>query len=384
MKFNRNKWWGKHERFCRQVRVLYGRVQQRENSILNGINVFIPIMLTALIFLSCIIFAIWHEFKAENVRNWIFLLAGVWGVYGIIIAGRRTAALEKQVRIQEQGQVAERLARAAEQLSSDVMSVRILAILSLGKIAVEADKKICLDVMRVLCAYIREKRSVKKESKTVFSNEQRNAQTFFPEDVQKIIDVLDEIRTNRPDSFIGGYYIKFPNIDFSGAIFRHCNLSGVNLLGANLQCANLWRANLSGANLSSADLSGADLLGANLSGANLWDANLSGANLWRANLSGANLWRANLSGANLLGANLSGANLLGVDLSEANLSGANLSGANLSGANLLGANLSGADLLDADLSGAMELDTAKNLETVKNPPQEILDEIEMQKREGQK
>ena len=62
----------------------------------------------------------------------IFTCGRLGYLLAIIIAGRRTAEFAKQVRIQEQGQVAERLAKAAEQLSSKVMSVRILAILSLG------------------------------------------------------------------------------------------------------------------------------------------------------------------------------------------------------------------------------------------------------------
>ena len=357
MKFNRNKWWGKHGRFCRQVRVLYGRVrefsqphvstilghvkvlygrtqkcsppfilaipgqikalyekaQRSENTILDGINIFVPLFLTALIVLGCIIFAPWHVFSAANVRNWIFLLAGVWGVYGIIIAGRRTAEFAKQVRIQEQGQVADSLARAAEQLSSAVMSVRILAIVSLRKIALGADMRMCADIIEILCAYAREKNKYPMQ-----------------DDTRKAVIVLGHIKKNMK-----------------------------------------WNIYV---DLSKINLSGADLRNANLSEFHLWESDLRNANLMYANLLGANLSDANLSGANLMYANLSGAIL----------SGANLSGANLYNANLSGANLSGAGLLDYSLSDVKGLDTAKNLETVKNPPKKILEEIERRKQSGQK
>ena len=380
MKFNRNKWWGKHERFCRQVRVLYGRVrefskphvstilghvkvlygrtqkcsppfilaipgqikalyekaQRSENTILDGINIFVPLFLTALIVLGCIIFVSRYDLSAGNIRNWIFLFAGVWGFYGIIVAGRRTAEFAKQVRIQEQGQVAERLAKAAEQLSSAVMSIRILAILSLEKIAIEAEDEIREDVVKVLCAYIREKYPAKRKNKILsFSDE-----SPMQDDIKEIINVLSYVQIKKDDQI----QINLPETnlslgEFSGIIFKY--------------------ANLSGANLSSINLSGTNLLGVDL-----LDANLSSADLGYANLSGADL---------------SGANLSNADLGHANLSGANLSNADLGHANLLDA-----DLSNADLSEFKGLDTAKNLETVKDPPPEILAEIERRKQHGQK
>ena len=253
--------------------------------------------------------------NGDVVRNLALTVGGIWAAYGVILAAVR-------VEIMQQQQVSESLAKAVEQLSSEVMSIRILAILSLGKIAVEADKRICRDVIDVLCAYIREKRRVSEEIRIPFS-----------EDMQKIIDVLDEIRGKIP-LFFRDYRINFTNTDLSGAIFKHCKLAQVNFSGANL-------------------------MGANLGFASLLDANLTGANL---------------TGADLFDADLRYANLLGVDLSNAELTNTRLGFASL-----LNANLSNADLHDV-----RELDTAHNLETVKNPPQEIIDEIERRKQSGQK
>ena len=300
MKFNRNKWWGKRGRFRRQMMVLYGRVrefskpymsavmgqvkalyrkaQQNESSILDKINVFIPIALTALIVLGMAI--PWYGYNAANIRNWIFLLAGVWGFYGIIIAGRRTAEFAKQVHIQKQGQVADSLAKAAEQLSSAVMSVRILAILSLEKIAVGVDKQIRQDVVKVLCAYIRENRPIGQEDM-----QSANSKSPIPGDIMEVIYVLSGMKNSKQADFI---------MDLS-----KINLSGVNLSGVNLS-------------------------GVNLSGAILSEADLSSANLQKANLSGADLSSAYLSEASLLGPTLFPEWLAVVDLSGADLSGANL------------------------------------------------------------
>ena len=398
MRLTRNKWWGKPGRFRRQMMVLYGRLRhqvmvlygrvQKEDAVLN-MSVVVPINLTIAIVIVHIVSIVimWGGFDVEVIRNFILLLASVWAFYGIIVAARRTKALEKQVHIQEQGQVAERLARAAEQLSSAVMSVRILAILSLGKIAIEAESEIRQDVVKVLCAYIRENRPIGQEDA-----KSANSKSPMPGDIQEILNVLSGIKTKTDWKIV---------MDLS-----KINLSGADLSCADLSDANLERADLSGANLQHADLSDANLEHANLSDANLERIDLSSAILWNANLSGANLtgaylWRAGLSGANLSGAELpavtlSGANLTSADLSRATLSGnlsgaslwaANLSGAglrhaNLSGADLRLANLQSADLWHANLSDVKGIDTAKNLKTVNNPPPEILAEIA--RRSGQK
>ena len=385
MKFNRNKWWGKHGRFRRQMMVLYGRVQ-KEDAVLN-MSVVIPINLTIAIVIGHLVI-MWGLFNVGVIRNFILMLAGVWAFYGIIVAARRTKALEKQVHIQEQGQVADSLARAVEQLSSKVMAVRILAIVSLRKIALGADMKMCGDIIEVLCAYAREKNK-----------------SPMQEDTRKAVIVLGHIKKNMKWDI----HMDLSKINLSGANLKYVNLPGVDLQDADLSGADLRVANLSGANLRDANLSRANLSSADLSGATLLDVNLSDADLQVANLSGANLLRANLLevslwDANLQRANLSGADLSSADLSSADLRSSHLSGANLQRAHLLDANLSDANLQTADLSGAnlssvnlscailwmtslsevKGLDTVKNLETVKWQSQEIIDEIARRKQEGEK
>ena len=214
--------------------------------------------------------------NGDTARNVALSIGGVWAIYAVFLAAIR-------VKIMQQQQVSESLARAAEQLSSEVMSVRILAILSLGSIAMEVNQQTRRDVIKVLCVCIREKCSI---------HNQERGDKEFPEDMEQVIYVLSNIQHKKHEYAI---------------------------------------LDLSYINLSRVDLS---------------DVNLSGA-----------------------------------DLSDANLSGATLSGATLSGADLSYANLSGANLSGATLSGVMGLDTAKNLESVKNPPQEILDEIARRKQD---
>jgi hypothetical protein len=83
----------------------------------------------------------------------------------------------------------------------------------------------------------------------------------------------------------------------------------LDLRGADLRGADLSPLNLVGADLREARLQGADLWGARLQGANLWGARLQGAVLGKARLQGADLWEARLQGAVLWEARLQGADL---------------------------------------------------------------------------
>ena len=246
--------------------------------------------------------------NGDTVRNIALSIGGIWAIYAVLLATVR-------VKIMQQQQISENLARAAEQLSSDIVSVRILAIFSLGSIAMEMDIQIRRDVIKILCFYIQEKCLIRNE----------RGSSIFPDDLKQVIYVLSNIQHKKRE---------------------------VGVL--DLSFIYLSNVNLSDANLSDANLIGADLSGANLRNSDLLDASLSGANL-------------------------SDANLHNVDLKSANLSDANLHNADLSDASLYGANLSGADLNNANLLGVRGLHRANNLEAVVNPPPEILAAIQRKK-----
>ena len=236
--------------------------------------------------------------NSDILRNVALTIGGIWAAYAVFLAAIR-------VKIMQQQQVSESLAKAAEQLSSEIMSVRILAILSLEKIAVEAQDEIRQDVVKVLCAYIRENRPIGQED-----TQSANAKSPIPGDIMEVIYVLSGMKNSKQADFI----MDLSKINLSGV-----NLSGINLSSVNLSAAILSGADLSGANLSGAILSRADLRRADLSGAGLSGADLSGADLRRADLLSADLSDADLLGADLLGADLSGADLSGAYLSKKNL-----------------------------------------------------------------
>ena len=183
--------------------------------------------------------------NGDAVRNIALSIGGVWAIYAVFLAAMR-------VRIMQQQQVSEGLARAAEQLSSDVMSVRILAIFSLGNIAMEVNTQTRRDVIKVLCSYVREKCSIRSEK----------GRKIFQDDLKQIIYVLSNIQNKKSELGV---------LDFSNT-----NMSSFDLSNANLSDADFINTNLSRAHLRNADLSGATLYFANLSDADLTNTNLSG------------------------------------------------------------------------------------------------------------
>lgn len=269
--------------------------------------------------------------NADVVHNIALMVGGVWAIYAVLLAAER-------VKIALQQQVSESLAHVGKQLSSEIISIRVLAILTLSKIAIEGDKEICQNVIEVLCLYLQDKCSIHKND------------ILFSKDMQRILDTLHKIQHKKPEH-------------------SRLDLSETDLSVFDLRCANL----------SSADLNKSILQG------DLEEIDLSGAILHNADLRGnTNLLSAKLHNADLRGAKLHQAKLLRSDLSHAKLWGADLPGANL-----CGADLSHADLLNANLSGAKMkdvkgLDTTKNLETVEDPkPPQIDAEIKRRKQAGQ-
>lgn len=318
----------------------------------------------------------------EVIRNIGLLFAGI---LGIVFTAWRAMAYDRQTVVKEQGHLTDRFNKAAEQLGSEHVTVRIAAINALWRIGVDSksqdDKRAVLDV---LCGFVRAYKP-KEESSSC------------PPDVQTVLDFLGKrMGALRFKPWRMDYVV-----DLSGARLCGCNLegrslTGVNLRGAdlreaqatkvdlrnadlvraNVQEADLFGAHLEGALFSLARLEGAKLVEAHLGGADLLGAYLDGADLWSAHLEGADLWSAHLKGANLRGAHLGGTCLLGARLVEADLRGARLDGANLqkahlAGAALLKAHFDGANLKDAHLNGAVV--SGAIFENVKNLTQEQLD-----------
>ncbi|MCY3973022.1 MAG: pentapeptide repeat-containing protein [Candidatus Dadabacteria bacterium] len=331
--------------------------------------------------------------NSEIIRNAALMFAGIWGFYGVVVAARRVA-------IQERGQVAERYARAAEQLDSESESVRMMAVLALQKIAKEADEETFRNIIKTFCAYIKENRPIEE-----------NESKKFPTYLQTVIDFLGtiddkkrEFRVKKPTVTLVDILINLSHSDLTGvdfewknfsnsnfqhaclrkALFRAVNLNSAEMLGADLQDADMPNADLRDASMSGTKLQKASMLAANLSDADLFGANLQETDLTMAFLVKTSLQRANLKQAILFRANLSKSELEGADMEEANLTRANLENAQLGESwvpqdrkwNKKKTNLKGAKFRDANTTNIQGLDKVVGIEDVIDPTPEIIAEIE--------
>ncbi|WP_167512617.1 pentapeptide repeat-containing protein [Oceanidesulfovibrio marinus] len=296
---------------------------------------------------------------------------------GLGFTAWRAFAYDRQTVVKEQGHLTDRFNKAAEQLGSEHVTVRIAAINALWRIGVDSksqdDKRAVLDV---LCGFVREYRPesvaqsaqmqkkrlarvLLKRKHTVSPPKRKATQQVCPPDVQTVLDFLGK----RMDALRFKPWRMNYVVDLSGAYLAGCNLegrslAGVNLRGTDLRQAQAAKVDLRDANLHNASLDDADLWEAHLDGANLRETYLVGAKLWGAHLKEAKLWDAHLDGAFLRFVHLDGAILAGAHLNGANLEGAHLDKAILFGAHLNGVALSGATFKDVTHLTQAQLDAA--------------------------
>ena len=313
------------------------------------------------------------ESGSTTVRNLGLVIAGL---IALPLAVWRSWVAQRQSDTAQHNLLNERYQQGAEMIGSEVLPVRLGGIYALQRLALEYPKQYHIQIMQLLCAFVRHPPAGVRDKTTRLSGEPNRRE--LRSDVHEAIASISvcHARQGRLEE-AAGFRLDLRGANLSGAdLFKAglsranlaaADLTGAKLIGADLAGALLSRANLAGASLSGADLGRAvleraELSGARLDSANLAKAGLAGAILFKARLSNANLAKAHLSNANLAGAflhesdlsrtRLQGSTLAGAQLPQADLTGASLSRTNLSRALLSGANLLDSQLSEADLSDA--------------------------------
>ena len=189
----------------------------------------------------------------------------------------------------------ERYQKGAEMLGNHVLAVRLGGIYALRRLAEEYPEQYHIQVMSLLCAFVR----LPSPNNGIESYPQMH-EVQSEETLALRADVQDAMQAIALRGFTG-ISMESREKDFK-LYLRDAHISGLQLRNANLSKAWLTNANLSGAVLPYVDLSSARLRLANLSSTELRNSDLSNAALWGANLSGAVLWNANLSGSDFCGA----------------------------------------------------------------------------------
>ena len=267
-----------------------------------------------------------HESVSSTVRNLGLVIgaavATLLAVWRSRVAERQASAAQRQVEASQQGLLNERYQRGAEMLGSAVLAVRLGGIYALQRLANEHPGEYHVQIMRLLCAFIRNptvdgKREIGlTDHKTGETTEPDDGGYARPrQDVEAAMEAIatrskigidlerdDDFRLDLRNADIGALrLLRLTNVDLSGAQLTDANLSGI-WLSKGTDLSSITEGY--GVNLSKARLNGV-----NFSSSNLWEANLSDSLLVRAELQIADLRHADLSRATLANADLSGAEL---------------------------------------------------------------------------
>ena len=286
-------------------------------------------VLLAAVILSTLFWDSWRgeESGSTAIRNLVLVLAAIaalpLAIWRSKVAERQAATAQRQSETAQRGLLNERYQKGAEMLGSKVLAVRLGGIYALARLAREHPVDYHLQIMSLLCAFVRH-----PTGEHVEAAEPINGGSLTP--TAEFNSGWDKGGNDRPLRVREDVHAVMTAVRERSEAQIEIEKEGeyrLNLSGANLNDADIFDTNLPGANLKEAKLNRANLVGAKLEGAYLMDAELASAKLWEVKLNRANLDRVDLTGADLLDAKLRRVNLV-----EANLEGANLDGANLTGA----------------------------------------------------
>ena len=272
----------------------------------------------------------------------------------VAAARKQVEAAQAQVQAaQQQGDTAqqawlnERYHRSASLLSSGTMSVRLGGIYDLQHLADNHPDGYYVQVMRLLCAFVRNPPEDQRVDST-WSGDPEFVAPKLPDDVQAAISVVGHRGQN--------------NVRFRQEFGYQIDLHGANLAGAYL------RLHL---------LDGADLTWANLARADLELANLNGAVLTNANLQNANLDKSSLRSSICRWATFSGSRAHDADFHDAYLEGTIWVGAILDDADFTNTTLTAADFRAAQLNRSIVSGVllGRGLRPTEDPPFQMLQEL---------
>jgi hypothetical protein len=246
----------------------------------------------------------WPEGSEGVAWDGLATWAGIVTVVLLLVAlhlrvpSRLQAARPRRIR--------ERLDRAAAQLRSDRLDLRLAAIHALGEIAWER-AEFHWSAIETLSAFVRENAGWGGDDERP-PGEATRGPPAVRSDIEMALEAIGGRRWLSEERE-RGVRLELANTNLRGAVLVDAHLERADLHDAHLEYAELWAAHLESANLTGAHLENANLSKVHLEHANLEKAHLAGANLQFGNLQGANLREADLTDVRLTLAHLEGADL---------------------------------------------------------------------------
>ena len=280
------------------------------------------------------------ETKGTTLRNIGILIAGflalLLALWRSLVAERQAKSSEGQLNATQQSYRQQRYERGAEMLGNEHLWARIGGIYALLRLAEDYPLEYHLQVMELLCAFVRNPYGIDKPmdqditgwEDAYMANIESNRSVPFREDVQAIIHAignrgpraryLEQTANFRPNLTSANFtFADLTNVDLSetdltGALFIRARCQNTNFSGAVLRYSNfysatcfdadMWEADFQYAKLDCSTMNGSDFSNTNLEGTRWLNADLSLAKFCRAQfidayLAGTKFDRADLSGA---------------------------------------------------------------------------------------
>ena len=189
---------------------------------------------------------------STTISNLSFVVGGIVAIelalWRSIVGERQTAVAQHQAETAQRGLLNERFQKGAEMLGSENLSVRLGGIYALKHLAAEHPEQYHVQVMELLCAFVRHPTRDKSGSANL--NEERQ----FP---RADVSAVAEMICKRDDSHLLLEQITGFKLDLNDADLRRISLINADLTGASLLGVNLSYASLILANLTNAQLAGA-------------------------------------------------------------------------------------------------------------------------------
>ena len=269
----------------------------------------------------------------------------------------KTVYNRRQTEVAEQSHITDQINKAVENLGATRPSgdrnepnleVRIGGLLALERIGRQNPEE-HIQVMQILCSYIRENTNLFIKQSVDFAPDGRpNGDYVFPRsDLRMALDIiarrgpdLKEIEKLRPEP----YRLDFHGTDFRGLSLRHQDfesaiLSYAQFQGADLEGVNLRLAQLNNVEFESASLYTADLSGSDMSFCDFEHANLNNADLENAKIVLTDFIRSDLRDTSFRGSYINRVNFNGSRMQLSDFSGSYLNRVMFHGTNSIDTSL---------------------------------------------
>ena len=301
--------------------------------------------------------ALLSEAATASLRNLFLVFVTIIGVplaiWRSVVAKQQADASDRQAETAERRLKHELYEKGAQMLGNTVPSVRLGGIYSLKGLANENPEDYRVQVIELLCAFVRDPPDEKAKTPSSGAEDWPNpgASTergTLRDDVQTAMNIIARRRDEPEAADQWGEHqpldLRGSNLEWLDAVAR--DLTGAILHGANLNRARLANASLQGATMATGGMRGAaidqaDLSGAALSSLDMRNISASSADFSRCRMNGVEVERAHAREAKFSNSQISGSNFRGALLQRAKLDHCHLNNTDFSGADFWRADFSG-------------------------------------------